>query len=290
MANIGPKVPGSNANEVEAVQFLRNEIGKISAATNKKLYSIDVDVQRASGSFPIDDYTTVYRGIQNVVVKLEPIKGNEEAVLLNSHFDTVPTSNGGGDDVLSVAVMLEVMRALASGKKATKYTIIFLFNGAEENDFHGAHAFIREHKWAKRVSAFVNLDNAGTEGQEMLFQSTGRNAAWMLDRYSDAVPHPFAIVSAQEMFDAKLIPSDTDFRVLRDFGERIPGLDLAVVRNGYVYHTKYDRAELISRATYQAVGDNVLALTKALANAKELKREYKVSFFWEHVMGNYSCR
>lgn len=271
MASIGPKVPGSHANEVETVQFLRNEIAKIVAATNRKLYTIDVDVQEASDSFPIDDYTTVYRGIQNVVVKLEPLKGAVEAVLLNSHFDTVPTSNGGGDDVLSVSVMLEVLRTLATAKKsATKYTVLFLFNGAEENDFHGSHAFIKYHKWANRTRAFVNLDNAGTEGQEMLFQSTGHN--WMLNRYSSAVPHPFAIVTAQEMFDAKLIPSDTDFRVLRDFGNDLPGLDLAVVRNGYVYHTKYDRAELISRATYQAVGDNVLALTRALANAKELKQ------------------
>lgn len=48
------------------------------------------------------------------------------------------------------------------------------------------------------------------------------------------------------------------------------GVDLCVIENGYVYHTKYDRPEIIPIGTYQNVGDNVLALTKALANAPEL--------------------
>lgn len=45
---------------------------------------------------------------------------------------------------------------------------------------------------------------------------------------------------------------------------------MALSQNGYVYHTKYDRPEIIPIGMYQNTGDNVLALTKTLANAPEL--------------------
>lgn len=37
------------------------------------------------------------------------------------------------------------------------------------------------------------------------------------------MPHPFANILGQEIFEAKLVPSDTDFRIFRDFG-KIPGM------------------------------------------------------------------
>jgi len=49
------------------------------------------------------------------------------------------------------------------------------------------------------------------------------------------------------------------------------GLDMAQTLNGYVYHTKYDRFNIIPRRTYQLTGENILALVKALANAEELE-------------------
>lgn len=74
----------------------------------------------------------------------------------------------------------------------------------------------------------------------------------------------------EELFQANLIPSDTDFRIFRDYGQ-IPGMDLAYSTNGYVYHTEHDTAEIVPDGTLQNTGDNVLALVRALANAEELK-------------------
>lgn len=45
---------------------------------------------------------------------------------------------------------------------------------------------------------------------------------------------------------------------------------MAYIFNGYVYHTEYDRVNIISRESLQNTGDNVLALAKGVANAPEM--------------------
>lgn len=66
-----------------------------------------------------------------------------------------------------------------------------------------------------------------------------------------------------------LIPSDTDFRIFRDFGH-VPGMDLAHNMYGYRYHTKYDHIDYLSPAVLQRTGDNILGLVRRLANSDEL--------------------
>lgn len=40
------------------------------------------------------------------------------------------------------------------------------------------------------------------------------------------------------------------------------GLDLAYIRNGYVYHTKYDTVAHVTQESLQRAGDNLLGLVR----------------------------
>lgn len=45
---------------------------------------------------------------------------------------------------------------------------------------------------------------------------------------------------------------------------------MAIIDNGYVYHTKSDRVEIIPMGTYQHLGDNLLALVRQIAGSPDL--------------------
>ncbi|XP_002138481.3 endoplasmic reticulum metallopeptidase 1-like [Drosophila pseudoobscura] len=266
---MGPKIAGDYVTEVLMVQLLLEEIEKVRQEMRQDLYELEVDVQRAQGAFLHWQMINMYQGIQNVVVKLSAKSSNSTSYLLvNSHYDSKPSSVGTGDAEFMVVSMLEVLRLMAISDDPFLHPIVFLFNGAEEQPFHGSHGFISQHKWSANCKALINLDSAGCGGRELLFQG-GPNHPWLMKHYKKSAKHPFATTMAEEVFQADLIPSDTDFRMFHNFGP-VPGLDLAGVYNGFVYHTKFDRFSAVSRDSLQNTGDNVLSLVQSISNAEEM--------------------
>ncbi|XP_053965331.1 endoplasmic reticulum metallopeptidase 1-like isoform X1 [Anastrepha ludens] len=267
---IGPKVVGSNANENLTVQFVYDRLVEIQGVMLDDLFEMDIDVQVASGAFIHWTMVNMYQTIQNVVVRFGVKNSSSESYLLiNSHFDSKPFSPGAGDDGAMVVIMLELLRVLATTRQPFEYPIVFLFNGAEENPLQASHGFITQHKWAKYCKAVINLDSSGSSGREILFQS-GPNNPWLVDLYGSSVKRPFATTFAEELFQSGIIPSDTDFRIFKNFGH-IPGLDMAHNYNGYVYHTKFDTSDIIPRGNLQNTGDNLLGLVRAFSNCTQLK-------------------
>uniref|UniRef100_A0A1B6JDY7 FXNA-like protease n=1 Tax=Homalodisca liturata TaxID=320908 RepID=A0A1B6JDY7_9HEMI len=278
LADLGPKVAGSYVNEVLAVHYLTVQINYTINEANP-IHKISYDLQRPTGAFSIphklNEVTYHYNGVQNIVVKIGPNTPVNGSLLVNCHFDSVPTSPGASDDGLNCAVMLEVLRVISRQSTPLQQNIIFLFNGAEETPLMASHGFITQHKWAPEVRAFINLESAGAGGKEVLFQS-GPNHPWLVQLYAESVPFPSAKVLFEEIFHSGIIPSDTDFRIFRDHGHK-PGLDFAHCKNGYVYHTKYDSQDMILLSVYQHTGDNLLALVRHIVASEQIKRptEYK---------------
>lgn len=271
---IGQKVAGSHANEVEAVEFLRKAFEEIESSKNP-VHNLEYSNTKHTGSFYLGykphGSISWYHDIQNVQIRLSPADpglSSGATILVNSHFDTVPVSPGMSDAGIMIVVMLEALRVLSQSKTPHRHNLVFLFNGAEEVGLKGAHGFITQHPWRHNITGLINLDATGAGGKEILFQA-GPDSPWLARIYAKNAPHPYASAMGEELFQMNLIPSDTDFRVFRDFGN-IKGLDMAYSYNGYVYHTKYDNLENIPFGTYQHTGDNTLALARAMANSEEL--------------------
>ncbi|KAJ8401946.1 hypothetical protein AAFF_G00375270 [Aldrovandia affinis] len=305
ITSVGPRPVGSVENEVLTVNYLLEQIEHIRADSAAGPHSISVDVQRPTGSFSIDflgGFTSYYDKITNIAIKLEPKTGAKHLMLANCHFDTVANSPGASDDAVSCAVMLEVLHSLANLSTPLRHGVVFLFNGAEENILQASHGFITQHPWASQIRAFINLEAAGVGGKEVVFQ-TGPENPWLVQAYVRAAKHPFAsvvvswkirvfpgrgkppvgtetsgggdptlmraILLSGEVFQSGVIPSDTDFRIYRDFGN-IPGIDLAFIENGFIYHTKYDTPDRILTESIQRAGDNILAVLKHLIMSEKL--------------------
>ncbi|XP_020803382.1 endoplasmic reticulum metallopeptidase 1 isoform X1 [Drosophila serrata] len=267
---IGTKVVGSEGNEIKTVQFLLKELNLIKANMQEDLFDMEIDLQYAYGAYVKWNLVNMYQGIQNIVVKLTP-KGStsENYILVNSHFDSQPTSPSTGDDGHMVVSILEVLRVLSSTRQTFEHTIIFLINGSEENSLQASHGFIAHHKWAKNCKVVINLDAAGSGGRELMFQS-GPNHPWLVQVYKKGAAHYFSTTMAEEIFQTGLVPSYTDFDIFAEYGNMI-GLDIGQCINGFVYHTKYDRIDVIPRAALQNTGDNLLGLVRTLSNATEMR-------------------
>ncbi|XP_017128845.1 endoplasmic reticulum metallopeptidase 1-like [Drosophila elegans] len=268
-AKIGIKLVGSDGNEHKTVQFILRELALIKANVREDYFDMETDHQIAYGSYLRNGAQYQYQGVQNIVVKITP-KGStsQNYLLVNSHFDSKPTSPSAGDAGHMIVTMLEVIRIITTSSEKLTHTIIFLFNGSEENSLQGSHGFISSHKWAPFCKIVINLDAAGSGCRELLFQ-TGPNNPWLVKYYKQNAEHPFATTMAEEIFQTGIIPSDTDFSIFSDYGNLV-GYDIGLVCNGFVYHTKYDRYDVIPRGSIQNTGDNLLGLVRALANAPEL--------------------
>ncbi|WRT66692.1 uncharacterized protein IL334_003653 [Kwoniella shivajii] len=223
-------------------------------------------VQQGSGfhSFDIIDHAVLkaYNGITNIILRMKAInppsfnasavKVEKDAILLGSHIDSTLPAPGAADDGMGVGVMLDVARVLVERDQPFDGSVIFMWNGGEED---GSHLYSTQHPTRHQVGAVINLEAAGTTGGAMLFQATSKE---MVEAYSHA-PHPRGTIIAAEVFSSGIIMSDTDFVYFEKY-LGVSGLDMALIGHSYFYHTRKDSIKNIESGSAQHFANNIIAI------------------------------
>jgi hypothetical protein len=248
---IGARPVGSEAN-ARARAYLIDQL---------KLYGYDVRVQEMDARRAELGRTA---RVANIIAVLPGTK--PEAIALLSHYDSVPESPGAADNALGVAVSLESARVLAARTDRT-WTIFVLITDGEESGLMGATGLMTDREVTSRLQAYINIEAAGSGGTAMLFEA-GPGNGWLIRPWARRAPHPRGASFGTEIY--RRLPNDTDFTILGRQG--IPGLNFALVGDGYSYHTARDVPERLKPKTVRETGENVVAIATALARADVTQR------------------
>jgi hypothetical protein len=211
--------------------------------------------------FACDEYGTCAT-VKNVLARLDGSESTSSgSVLVASHYDSVPAGPGASDDGVGTAVVLEIARALKSLPQP-RHSVIFLIDEGEEAGLFGARVFVDQHPWAKEIRAAANIDNRGTSGPSLMFETGNANRA-MVQLYAEQAAHP---ATSSIFYTAyKQLPNDTDFTVFKAAGYE--GLNFAMIGGVAHYHTPLDKFENAAPGSLQHHGDNALPSVIALANS-----------------------
>ena len=184
--------------------------------------------------------------------------GNEPgAIALVAHYDSVPDGPGAADDGFGSAIVLEAARALTQNGNR-RHTLMVLLTDGEEAGLLGAASAVKSEAFPTRALAYVNVEAIGSDGPLLLFE-TGPGNAGLLGAWARAVA-PRGASYAREIY--RYLPRDTDFSMLKRSG--VPGLNLALVGDGYAYHTDRDVPTRISDRTLATAGATVVRLVETL--------------------------
>jgi peptidase M28-like protein len=261
-----PLTEFSSARAMRHVEVIAANPHSIGSQANAAVRDYITSQLRAMGLEPEIQETTAVSEVfaaagivQNVVAIM---KGTSEgrAVLLASHYDSIPVAPGAGDDGAGAAAMLETLRALKAGPPLQN-DVIFLFSDGEEAGLLGSAAFADEHPWAKNVGVALNFEGRGSSGPTFMFETSPGNGR-LIEQLNKAAPFPRASSLTYAVY--KRLGYDSDFTNFKLAG--MSGLNFAFFGSPGNYHTRNDRPEKLSEASLQHHGSYQLALTRHFAN------------------------
>lgn len=203
--------------------------------------------------------------VENLVGVLKGTDPSLPAVLLMAHSDSVPGSPGAADDAAGVASAFETVRALKA-QGPHKRDVAVLITDGEEAGLLGARAFFASgDPLLKHIGEVVNLEARGGGGRVNMFQM-GEQDGGHLALFRRVVADTNANSLTSEVY--KYMPNDTDFTVSRAAG--YPGFNFAFIGSEFDYHSPSSTPAALDQGSLQHMGDQALAVTRALADAPAL--------------------
>ncbi len=206
--------------------------------------------------------TTHYPGCTQVENFIAVLKGggNGDAVMLTTHYDSVPAGPGAGDAGAGVAALIEIARILKSEPTPVN-DVIFLITDGEEGGLRGASGFANEHPLMKNIKLMINLEARGVSGPSTMFETSNQNRA-LIKHYAKASSHPVANSLSYEIY--KRLPNDTDYSIYKPMG--VAGLNFAFTGDVALYHSARDDLAHLDKSSLQHHGDNALDAVRAFRN------------------------
>lgn len=215
--------------------------------------------------------------LTNVIGIFPGTERSEKAIALMAHHDTVYGSPGAADDSVGVAAILETVRAIRAAGD-TRRDIVMLLTDGEELGLLGARQFFEQNPLADRVGALINLEARGGGGRTTLFQ-TSRGNGDAIKLYAGAVGRPGGSSLATFVYEA--LPNDTDLTpaLERDY----VAYNLSFIGRPDLYHSPKATPDGLDQGALQDMGDQTLALTRALADAEQLPGTTKDRTFFDFL-------
>lgn len=242
------------------------EAARIRDFIDARLRSLQLQtrIQRDEAFFDGWRLPPVIGTVENVIGVLPGRSPDLPAVVVMSHYDTVPNSPGAGDDTAGVAAALELAANLrASGP--LERTVIFLFTDGEEAGLLGATAFFERDPLSPQVGVVLNMEARGAGGRAAMFE-TNMLAGNLVRLWAAYASTPVANSLMASVYHR--MPNGTDLTVALQRG--LPGMNFAFSADHFAYHTMVASAGRLDPGSLQHLGDQVLPIALALASAAEL--------------------
>ncbi|MCF6292377.1 MAG: M28 family peptidase [Robiginitomaculum sp.] len=199
--------------------------------------------------------------VENIIaVKHGTGNPDAKAIMLATHYDSVPASAGAGDDISGVAATLEIIRILSTAPALTNDVVILITDG-EETGLRGAMLFAQEHPLMQRIAVVINLEARGVTGLSNMFE-TGPDNQNLMAVFAKAVKRPAANSLAVEIYQR--MPNDTDYSIYKEAGAN--GLNFAFAGGVSLYHSVRDSPAHLDQRSLQHHGDNAYEMINALGN------------------------
>jgi hypothetical protein len=193
---------------------------------------------------------------ENVVARLRGKRGSGPAIMLATHYDSVPQGLGASDAGSGVVVLLETARALTAGPRLED-DVLFVFTDGEELALRGAQAAVEEQGLLTDVKLVLNFEARGTGGAVAMFETSADDGA-IIAGFAAAAPDPTASSFVTTL--AAALPNGTDSLVWKRAGFAVLGF--AYADGLQHYHRRTDSADRVDLRSVQQAGAYAVSLAR----------------------------
>ncbi|MFT6267401.1 MAG: hypothetical protein ACJAVV_000198 [Alphaproteobacteria bacterium] len=179
------------------------------------------------------------------------------AIMVASHYDSVPTGPGAADDGSGVAASLEIAYNLKLRDLARP--VLVMITDGEEVGLVGAASFVENDPFAKLITAVVSMEARGNSGPVALIETSSPNGRDLAVLKTD-IQKPIASSLATDVYAA--MPNSTDVTEYLKLG--LDASNFALGGGAQFYHTPQDSLARLDQRSFFHMGATALRSVEAL--------------------------